>query len=159
LSCEILRALVATSAFLVGCAHPQRVPQDRQESNGLLLLNGSYDGVYITGLLIVLGDDKLKLDRRLPESASVGVRFVRQCSGERIAHDVADTSMPAPQSEDLLQIGPGFVYGKKVKLVVFGDGGPDCIIAANAVRDYGRKGLPADAGDALYRIGQFQFRR
>ena len=150
-------ALIASASILAGCAHVQKTrPHNRQESNGLVLLDAMYDGQYITGLLIVRGGEKLKLDRRLPESASVEVRYVRRCSGELIAHDVADTTLPSPQEADFVQIGPGFVYGKEVELLVTGHKGPDCIIASIAVVDYGRE-VPPDAGDAHYRIGEFQF--
>jgi hypothetical protein len=135
---------VLAMEFLVwsGCATP--APTQPGTSSKVEMLDIRYDRQTLSGRILVsaLGGD-LRLDRRLLSSASVNVDAVSECeTGAPVSFLMVDSFPPAPRSEDLLILEPGYWYGTEVRFPLFserlmGRPGPDCIEADVSLLSFG----------------------
>lgn len=138
----------------------------------LLLQDIRYDGQTLSGRLLLSPlEGRLRLDKRLIESATLTTKSVTDCATRRpVEFMVMDVFVKHPQPEDVLILEPGYWYGKDIQLPLFaeapdGGRGPECIDAELQVHALGGKtaarlqvrveraarspadaGLPGDAG-------------
>jgi hypothetical protein len=102
----------------------------------VMLQDTRYDGQTLSGrLLISPVEGRLRLDKRLIESASLSTKAVRDCAtGQPVEFLVMDVFARRPQEEDVLVLGPGYWYGKDIRIPLFaeilnGRRSPECIEA------------------------------
>jgi hypothetical protein len=112
----------------------------------LLLQDIRYDGRTLSGrLLLSPVEGRLRLDKRLIESATLTTKSVTDCATRRpVEFMVMDGFAKRPQPEDVLILEPGYWYGKDIQLPLFaespdGGRGPECIEAELQVHALGGK--------------------
>lgn len=102
----------------------------------VMLQDTRYDGWTLSGrLLISPVEGRLRLDKRLIESASLSTKAVKDCAtGQPVEFLVVDVFARHPQEEDVLVLDPGYWYGKDIRIPLFAETpsrrrSPECIEA------------------------------
>ncbi|MBN1208864.1 MAG: hypothetical protein JXB05_28655 [Myxococcaceae bacterium] len=103
-----------------------------------------FDGETVSGrLLIGVAGGRLRLDERIIESIHLTTEAVAECAtGRPLPHIVMDVLAPPPREEDILELAPGYWYGKEVRLPLLEsrrapEQAPECIDAEFQFRALG----------------------
>jgi hypothetical protein len=119
-----------------GVPAPGRAGSEEPSRLELVLQDIRYDGETLSGrLLLSPVDGRLRVDKRLIESASLSTRSVTDCAtGQPVEFLVMDVFARRPQEEDVLLLAPGYWYGKNIRIPLFvetpnGRRSPECIEA------------------------------
>jgi hypothetical protein len=120
-----------------GAEHPAQVSVELRDVH--------FDGEAVSGRLLVgLTEGRLELDARLIENIHLTTESVAECgTGRPLAHIVMDVLAPPPRKEELMELTPGYWYGKEIRMSLF-DGRlaaeqqPVCVDAEFGFRALGR---------------------
>jgi hypothetical protein len=127
-------------AGLLGCAHtaPEIPVGEKLPSVEIHVVfkPEEYDGIKVSGLLLVASDNGMTIDRRMVEASNNGIASIVDCeTGLRIRGWVLPDSFPGPTSDqDRLHLEPREFFGKRVTYWIFNDDerGPKCIEIQNS---------------------------